>query len=293
VILPRESFDDHPQAVAIMREGWNVYIPLSALTHKACANFSMRTAAKSVVQLNRGTLNIATAPLTAEREQFMTGQEFMEAYPRMLRIIKEHYPFCEHAQKLHDAWQDHFKNIVQRQDFWSRTGVFIEYDIRVRRQHITKHFNPATWQSEIFQAICDMCTTGAREPLTGYPRDDTIQKQPINRLATAEYTFRAPGQGSFEPPRTFRSSANRGGSAVCGAVQRRCFMCGNTAHISSECNTANLPWLIRGAGQTVAGPGNVQICVNYNTRGCFRCGYAHKCSLCGSDEHAAPACRAV
>lgn len=92
-----------------------------------------------VVRFTAGTLD-------ASREKLISGQDFIAAYHPLLGIIQRHYPHQDDKRKLHDALKMHFERIASRTDFWRCTGVYVEYDIIIRRRMFKERFNPATWQ---------------------------------------------------------------------------------------------------------------------------------------------------
>ncbi|GBE89308.1 polyprotein [Sparassis crispa] len=209
-----------------MEKGWKQYIPLSLLTNQACKTAALR-AFKEHLKLDNGSVSVAQAPLDARSEKHLTTTDFMEASGRFLNIISLHYPDVSGRALIHDQFEKHFHMIVRRVDFGQYPGLYVEYDIQIRRFHASgRRFRPADWQHEIFTNIRDEFLLGSasgRFTSAGYPVENAppafLSVQPrssVNSRPSQRTSFRA----DPKPNDAYNLST------LLAAI--RCFLCGVT-----------------------------------------------------------------
>lgn len=150
-IAALELFDP-PLVIKKLKAGWRRHIPLNACTNTVCLWAARITneEEESLLINGGGRVRMVSSKISgADRELFMSGQDFIEAFPRLVRLISTHYPGPERLL-LVAAYEKHFTFLLHWPDFWVSIEVVIAYDIAIRCRHLQSTFNPGTFQKEIW-----------------------------------------------------------------------------------------------------------------------------------------------
>ena len=212
----------------------------------------------------------------------MSAQDWLHAHPRLVSCIRQFLPGP--ANEVADMWATHFNSIYTRVDFFAKFHLYLAYDIRLRRCYVYDvSFNPATWQSAVWDQIVEDARTKHISPQSS----SSFQLPPT----TASSSSRAPPKqdSSFRPSPSFQRPANSNG-ALAPRPRYRCIFCGSPLCINRACGTTatNFISLTNGTWQTAAGE---HVCFRWNGRGCTdaSCARKHACSRCGG-PHSAQQC---
>lgn len=190
---------DPPLVVKKLKAGWKDHIPLISCTNAACLLAAKVTDEEDESLLVDGTGRvkmIATKIPGTERELSMTGQDFMEAYPCLVRLIETFYPGPDrHA--LARAYETHFSNLARRPDFYTNIDIVVAYDVSICRHHLQSSFNPAAFQVAIWNDVWAKSMERAFRP----------------RLAPATSSAAGPSRNSYadRSPRGVTHSPKRAG----------------------------------------------------------------------------------
>lgn len=275
------SLLDPPLVVRKLKAGWKEHIPLSACTNTACLRASKTSEGEDETLLidGGGRVKMVGSKLAgADREPSMTSQEFIEAYPRFIRLIRTHFPGpTRHA--LARAYEVHYRSLMDRVDFWSDFEVIMAYDVALRRRHLQVSFNPADFQEAIWNDVWSRWVASKSARIS-----DTSFSTSRARLAPAPLT---------SGPATSRVEGFFPGADRDSFRNSLCFACGKVGHASRVCRATRTPWAVRNADGKWSGPDGRRFCYGFNTaKGCVKtsCDLVHVCSLCGRASHSATTC---
>ncbi|KAF5373349.1 hypothetical protein D9615_007467 [Tricholomella constricta] len=136
------------RVVRILRGGWQEYIPLDALTNEACrsASFAPQRQDDASIALNAGgRLQLRSSALDCSRELKIPILGWMQATRNFVDAIKYHYhcptdhrPGGVGARRIASAFKGHYRIILRRPDFESNFLTYVEYDIFIRRQFLSR-----------------------------------------------------------------------------------------------------------------------------------------------------------
>ncbi|TFY55592.1 hypothetical protein EVJ58_g8154 [Rhodofomes roseus] len=303
-ILDPDHLLDPPRVVKAIKAGMKQYIPLTALTNAACRT-AYRTAHKGrdTVRIENGVLTATAKEFDASRELHLTTEEFREAWPRLVRLVRDHHPHAE-RELLADDFHGWFNLITTKPKFSMYPGLFIALDVAVRRSWTARPIKLNFWQEELYREhMQDFLLAKAAGTVDerGYPVETTHGLTSTSNAGPSGAGGRAdtgfPGAGgradagrpparsqgqSFREPQRAQSPARR------MEPLRWCFLCGLPFH-GEPCRNDNPPYLKRGESGLVQ-PDGSRLCVKFNKFGCRgSCRLAHVCSLCGK-EHGAQHC---
>ena len=174
-----------------------------------------------------------------------------------------------------DMWACHFNLIYDRVNFFLKFHLYLAYDIRLRRRYVyNTSFNPASWQSAVWDQIVKDARTKHLSPLP--------LSAPAASGSSAFFSFcsstKGTGDLSFHP-----SPSTRPSLAPASCPRFRCIFCGVPSCINHACGTTTIGFmsLSNSTWQTAQGE---QICFHFNRQGCSEpsCPCKHLCSRCGS-----------
>ena len=265
-----------------MKANWSTHIPLNALSTAALlavASSSKDDSYQNVAISDGGGLKLVAPKLNEKEEILMSAQDWLHAHPRLVTCIRQFLPGS--ADEVADMWAAHFDLIYNRINFFLKFHLYLAYDIRLRRRYVyDTSFNPATWQT----AVWDQIIEDARTKHVLVPHSSSSSAQG----ALPATTSRPPPKGdpsfrALPPQRPSFPSAPRS--------RFRCIFCGSLQCFNrSSCGSTstNFLTLTNGIWQTATGE---QICFRFNGRGCAEpsCARKHLCSRCGA-AHSAQEC---
>ncbi|KAL1944122.1 hypothetical protein VTO73DRAFT_3307 [Trametes versicolor] len=97
VLAEAHALPDPPAVVKIIQGGWQDYIPLNALTNQACRfAFNKIGGTRDGLTIDQqagGVVRLNSAKLDASKELYLTQFEFLEAFPRFVRLCKGYVAF--------------------------------------------------------------------------------------------------------------------------------------------------------------------------------------------------------
>ncbi|TDL19840.1 hypothetical protein BD410DRAFT_899981 [Rickenella mellea] len=153
-LLQGGVFLDPPAVITKLRRGWQDHIPLNLLTDSACATAGQSIPSHDSLRIRDGQIHIAATTLDHSCEHEMTAQDLLQAYPRLIRMIRLYYS-GEHPDHLADDFQAHFSLLQARPEFWSQTRFIVVFDIHLRKRFLQEPFDLRIWQSEVWQTMLE------------------------------------------------------------------------------------------------------------------------------------------
>ena len=151
----------------IMKGNWASHIPLNALSTTsllAVASSSKDDSYQNVTILDGGSLKLVSPKLNKKDEILMTSQDWLHAHLRFVSCIRQFLPGP--ANDVADMWACHFNLIYNRVDFFLKFHLYLAYDIRLCRHYVyDTSFNPASWQSVVWDQIVEDARTKHLSPL--------------------------------------------------------------------------------------------------------------------------------
>ena len=266
-----------------MKGNWASHIPLNALSTTsllAVASSSKDDSYQNVAILDGGSLKLVPPKLNEKDEILMTSQDWLHAHPHLVSCICQFLPGP--ANDVADMWACHFNLIYNRVDFFLKFHLYLAYDIRLHRRYVyDTSFNPASWQSAVWDQIIEDARTKHLSPLPS----SAPAASGLSVFSSFRSSTKGTGDLSFRPsPSTCPSLA------PASRPHFRCIFCGVPSCINCACGTTTTGFmsLSNGTWQTAQGE---QICFRFNGRGCSEpsCPRKHLCSRCGS-AHSAQEC---
>ncbi|KAF5383112.1 hypothetical protein D9615_004838 [Tricholomella constricta] len=134
--------------VRILRGGWLDYIPLDSLTNDACrsASFAPLLQDDAAIALQAGgRLHVRSSALDCSRELRIPILGWMQATRNFVEAIRYHYhsasdrsPGGPSARRIAASFKAHYKLIMRRPDFESNFATYVEYDVFIRRQFLSR-----------------------------------------------------------------------------------------------------------------------------------------------------------
>lgn len=264
-----------------MKANWSTHIPLNTLsttTLLAVASSSKDDSYQNVSISDSGGLKLVAPKLNEKEEVLMSPQDWLHAHPRLIACIRQFLPGS--VNEVADMWASHFNLIYNRVNFFLKFHLYLVYNIRLHRRYVyDTSFNPATWQSAVWDQIVEDARTKHIVPL------QSTSSSASGAVASSSRPV-PKGDSSFRA-----SSAQRPSSASAPRSRFRCIFCGSLQCINrSSCGATltNFLSLSNGVWQTASGE---QVCFRFNSRGCAEpsCARKHLCSRCGS-SHSAQDC---
>ncbi|EIW73740.1 hypothetical protein CONPUDRAFT_170441 [Coniophora puteana RWD-64-598 SS2] len=283
-LLSGLTLPDHPLAIAAIQAGWTKHIPLTLLTNDTLRGlkWSKSTDRTTATVSDSGVLTLLPSTWTAEGEHALTLPEWMQAFPRLIRLIRLYFPEEPDsglAACWAQIWQDHYDGIRLHPDVYKRGRwqLFLAYDIECRRIHAAgvEDFDPSTFQDRVWNRI-----------VTDFNLDHSVERA-TSSSTSGTSSFRA----SSSRPSRAASTATPATSAVAGSSSQRCIFCLATGCRNRACGITDTGYISLRAGKwsTTA---NELVCFAFNgAAGCARqpCRFLHRCTKCGA-SHSAQAC---
>ncbi|TDL22034.1 hypothetical protein BD410DRAFT_840155 [Rickenella mellea] len=154
-LLRGGAFLDPPAVVAKLRRGWHDHIPLNLLTDSACATAGHSPSlAQDSLRVHDGQLLVSSTALDPSREHLMSAADLLQAYPRLIRMIRSHYS-GPNPDRLANSFQAHYSMLLARPEFWQQTSFMIEFDIHIRKCFLQEPFDLAIWQADVWQTMLE------------------------------------------------------------------------------------------------------------------------------------------
>ncbi|KAG2119341.1 hypothetical protein DEU56DRAFT_709772, partial [Suillus clintonianus] len=266
--------------VTALKNNWNVHILLNALSTNALILLGSSSRSQNdsdhSLAVKDGVLTVASPSLDAKREPDMSLEDWIHAWPRLVRMISVYLPGPS-KDDISAAWEVHFKTISNRLDFFVNFKHYLLYDIRVRQSFVhNQEFNPDDWQEEVWNAI------GRERNISDFHGS---LSQPVQPRASGS-SFR----GTTAPPRSSRASGSSSQLRP-GPSNHKCIFCGSADCRARACGLTQTSFIKRDSSGLWATAANEQVCFRYNgARGCPKseseCGRKHLCTRCGQPHPA-------
>ncbi|KIM73835.1 hypothetical protein PILCRDRAFT_14905 [Piloderma croceum F 1598] len=128
-----------PQCITHMEKGWTSHLGLNQLSHAKCAASMINGSPELELKWVAGErqFKLEALALDTEEERNMKPVDFHEAYPSLIALVHRHFNFGgpdSGAEELAAELQIHFKQLIDKPDFYERFSIYFDYDIGVRKR---------------------------------------------------------------------------------------------------------------------------------------------------------------
>ncbi|KAJ7157722.1 hypothetical protein C8R43DRAFT_830636, partial [Mycena crocata] len=132
-------------------DGWKMHVPLHLLTDTFCA-FSTTASTKELNDFftmdgSSGTIVTVAKELAYEPELHLSFDEWFQAWGRLLELILEYFP-----EEL-EAWELHYKSILNRPNRSKNWPLCLEYNSQIRRRTLHTQIDPAMFHLDIWNEL--------------------------------------------------------------------------------------------------------------------------------------------
>jgi hypothetical protein len=233
VILDPYAVGDHPLVVKILQGGWSSYFPLTHLTNensrKALQALQINTSISSADSLS----HLVRLYPTNRREDQLLPHEFLESSARLCDMVKHHFPSSD-SHVVADSFCKHYQNLQQRPDFHDRFGLYLQYDIAIRKAWALQvgKFAPHMFQRDLWQSLLDRSALeqqlSLEHTIRSYSSGPSVPNRPsqLQQPAASAIAFSTSrGAPRGRPRGSFHSSSAPTSSTTC------CFICGSPSHL--------------------------------------------------------------
>lgn len=226
----------------------------------------------------------------------MSYTEWQQGFQRLISLIEKY------VGDDHKLWKEHYDCVNQNYTRDEKWGLWLSYDIEVRRQTISNHIDI----SQFHPSIYDSCRLAYEER--------SMIAHIHTAIAASIGANRTQSSQNRTQPYNSRATTGRQEEGQVSRNLRRCLVCGSTRHPPRVCIATELlngqPLVLRivpGTGRGGNSPKRVDehghaYCFPFNgTSGCSKplngsgkCDHGrHGCTFCKSTSHGAQSCGAV
>lgn len=268
-----------------------MFIPLSAITSKACQDYldNARAGRKGeLVVSTGGTIEVKAKTFDASRDAALTTNEYGDAASNLCTAMRLFFiPLgktttgTKLARKITKMFKKMFADLQGRPDFNEQFPVYREYTRFMVQFYIDnpgKNICINVFQDNVFNNIKATQLEAKVASLDSLLAASAAQ--PAAKALASKSGHASSSRGKSQSQSTFRSNT---GGAVTPVPPIRCSYCAGP-HTSKNHEGDTGKYLTRGAKGFVDAQGNLY-CMGFNgPNGCKSktCRYKHLCSLCGA-----------
>ncbi|KAJ1299539.1 hypothetical protein OPQ81_011097 [Rhizoctonia solani] len=157
-------------------------------------------------------------------ETELTYSQYMQAMPCFIELHREF-----HSDNIAEAWQGHFRNIIDVEFCEASWHIRLRYCIEIHRIVTQRGFRPQNWHQNVYDGLD---SANATAQLASHSSALNPSKPNASQAHPSKASSPRAGQHSFWP--------NLSTLPDNGTKTSRCFSCGRISHIAKDCNCSTL-----------------------------------------------------